>query len=459
MILPPDFIRRTKALLGADYDSLENALHEDSPVSIRLNRDKLSEEFSLSEKVVWSETGFYLPERLAFTFDPLFHAGGYYVQEASSMFLEQVIRAYITEPVVCLDLCAAPGGKSTHLAALLPENSLLVSNEVIRSRSYILAENISKWGSPDTIVLNNDPAEIGEMSHLFDLIVADLPCSGEGMFRKDPESIKEWSVNNVDLCAARQRRIIHDIWEALKPGGLLVYSTCTFNVEENEENIRYIREELGAEVLPVSFPSDWAVAGPLKYANPVYRFFPHKVRGEGFFLAVLQKTDGPVSVRKNKNRKTKNKTIIPSGITDWLLNADRFQIENRKEALVAIPSGFMEIYSQLADRLKIVSAGVPLGEVKGKDCVPIHGLALSTAFDRSSFPSQELEWEQAIRFLRKESVVLPEEIGKGYVLLTYEQQPLGFVKHLVNRSNNLYPQEWRIRSGHLPEKIPSLYFL
>ena len=216
MELPIDFIQRTRAALGGDYEAFEASLRAEAPTSIRINRQKGAAAPRGGEPVAWCDSGFYLPERPAFTFDPLLHAGAYYVQEASSMFLEQAVRSYASGPVRCLDLCAAPGGKSTHLAALLPAGSVLVCNEVIRSRAYVLAENVAKWGRGDTAVLNNDPEEIGRaLPHFFDVIVADVPCSGEGMFRKDPDSVREWSVENVQLCAARQRRIIHDIWEFL----------------------------------------------------------------------------------------------------------------------------------------------------------------------------------------------------------------------------------------------------
>jgi len=257
MLLPEEFRRRTCSLLGDDgWRALEAALLEVAPVSLRVNVAKGRTRLE-AEAVPWCETGYYLPERIPFTFDPLLHAGAYYVQEASSMFLEQAVRAYVHEAVTCLDLCAAPGGKSTHLCSLLPADSLLVCNEVIRSRSYILAENITKWGYPNTLVSNDDPASLGRLTRFFDLIVADLPCSGEGLFRKDAGSTSEWSLANVNLCAARQRRIIHDVWDALKPGGLLIYSTCTYNTEENEDNIRYIKNELGAEVLPLPVDATW----------------------------------------------------------------------------------------------------------------------------------------------------------------------------------------------------------
>ena len=250
MKLPASFIDYTRALLGdEEYDKLAVALQQEPPVSIRLNQLKINH--SLSDKVPWSSEGFYLEERLTFTFDPLFHAGCYYVQEASSMFVEQVLRQYITGPVKMLDLCAAPGGKSTHARSILPEGSLLVANEVIRNRSQILAENLTKWGHPDVVVTNNDPADFSALLSFFDVILTDVPCSGEGMFRKDPVAVEEWSPENVEICWQRQRRIIADIWDALKPGGILIYSTCTFNTKEDEENARWIQQEYGGEPLTV----------------------------------------------------------------------------------------------------------------------------------------------------------------------------------------------------------------
>jgi len=464
MILPPDFIIRTQELLGKEqFDNLIEALKQEPPVSIRINQTKGVEPLK-SERVNWSQTGYYLPERLSFTFDPVFHAGAYYVQEASSMFLEQVINQYVEEPVKCLDLCAAPGGKSTHLSSLLPEGSLLISNEVIRSRSHILSENLTKWGNPNTIVTNNDPEEIGRLTHLFDVIVADVPCSGEGMFRKDPESIKEWSVANVNLCASRQRRILHDTWNALKPGGLLIYSTCTYNTEENEENIRYIIEELEAEPLPVAIKEEWNITGPLKYNNPVYRFFPHRTQGEGFFLAVLQKKENEIQTithrvkgKKGKEKKSSGKpdkqTVFTKDPATFLKDSEKFSIETYGNFIRAFPLTHTETYTLLLNHLRIVSAGIRIGEVKGKDLIPDQALALSTALNRNEFASVELSWKEAIHYLKKEALLLPDSTEKGYILLTFKGFPLGFVKNLGNRANNLYPPEWRIRSGYIPEKI------
>ncbi|MCD8193188.1 MAG: RsmB/NOP family class I SAM-dependent RNA methyltransferase [Tannerellaceae bacterium] len=463
MRLPADFILRTTALLGDEFNELATALQEPAPVSIRLNNRKQTQ-IPEGTPVPWSNQGYYLPERLTFTFDPLFHAGSYYVQETSSMFLEQAIRQYVTRPAICLDLCAAPGGKSTHLYDLLPEGSLLVSNEVIRSRSNILAENMAKWGASHIVVTNNDPEQLGQLTNLFDVIVTDVPCSGEGMFRKDAASMDEWSTDNVRLCAARQRRIIHSVWDALKPGGLLVYSTCTYNTEENEENIHYFTTELGAEVLPVDTVPAWNITGPLRYDHPVYRFFPHKTKGEGFFLALLRKPGnytGSTSLKgKNKKNKKEKKGLIPSLpidlLTGWLQAPDQFVIESIHTTIHAFPQAYTEVYQLLQQELHILLAGVKLGEIKGKDIIPAHHLAMSSSFNRNGFPVVAVSWEEAIRFLKKEAILLPATAPRGYVLLTYQDMPLGFVKNLGNRSNNLYPAEWRIRTGYLPDVIKCL---
>ncbi|MDH6344048.1 16S rRNA C967 or C1407 C5-methylase (RsmB/RsmF family)/NOL1/NOP2/fmu family ribosome biogenesis protein [Parabacteroides sp. PFB2-12] len=455
--LPADFVKRMKELLSDEFPAFEEALNDASPVSIRINPDKQAQMPDM-KRIPWTETGYYLPERLSFTFDPLFHAGTYYVQEPSSMFLEQAIRQWVDRPVCCLDLCAAPGGKSTHLAAVLPEDSLLVSNEVIRSRSHILAENIAKWGNPNSIVTNNDPEEIARLGALFDVIVADVPCSGEGMFRKDPASIAEWSVANVALCAARQRRIVGDIWEALKPGGLLIYSTCTYNTEENEENIHFFAEELGAECLSLTIPEAWQVTGALIHDHPVYRFLPHKTQGEGFFLAVMRKPEGDLPARrpaKGKEKREKNnaRQAIPPQVREWINDIEAFELHINGDIIRAVPTAYKEEIQLLTSKLRTISAGITLGEVKGKDIIPAHALALSVRQNKNLFPITEVSWEEAIAYLKKEILVLPPEAAKGYHLISYKGHPLGFVKNIGNRANNLYPQEWRIRSGYIPEEI------
>ena len=464
MNLPQAFIERTRQLLGEEqYPSFEQALQTEVPVSIRPNRLKCDQSVD-GEPIPWASSGIYLKNRPTFTFDPFFHAGCYYVQEASSMFVERVLQEYVNDPVVMLDLCAAPGGKSTLCRTALPEGSLLVANEVMRNRSQVLAENLIKWGHPDVVVTNNDPADFTELTHLFDVILTDVPCSGEGMFRKDQVAVDEWSVENVDICWKRQRRILSDIWPTLKPGGILIYSTCTFNREEDEDNVAWIAKELGADVLPVSIEADWGITGNLIGKDfPVYRFLPHRTKGEGFFLAVLRKHEGELekvalrSEKKKKGKENKQPLVVPKEAKSWLENATAYSYEMKDTSIVAFPIAYEQVYALLQHYLKVIHAGVSLGEIKGKDLIPQHSLAMSTDLSDDVFPKAELSYEQAIAYLRKEGLVLGADVPRGYVLVTYQQVPLGFVKNIGNRANNLYPQEWRIRSGYLPEEVICVY--
>jgi 16S rRNA C967 or C1407 C5-methylase (RsmB/RsmF family)/NOL1/NOP2/fmu family ribosome biogenesis protein len=468
MNLPQSFVERTRQLLGDEqYPLFEQALGTEVPVSIRPNRMKCNLPVA-GEPVPWAPSGVYLEKRPTFTFDPLFHAGCYYVQEASSMFVERVLREYVQEPVVMLDLCAAPGGKSTLCRSALPEGSLLVANEVMRNRSQILAENLMKWGHPEVVVTNNDPADFTDLTHLFDVILTDVPCSGEGMFRKDQVAVDEWSLENVDICWQRQRRILSDIWPALKPGGLLIYSTCTFNREEDEDNVAWIARELGADVLEVPVEEGWGITGNLIGDSfPVYRFLPHKVKGEGFFLAVLRKHAGEVETvepraekKKKGGKDVKGKApqlSVPKEAKDWLQIPGDYQLTINGTNVQAFPKLHETVYTLLQQYVKVIHAGITLGEMKGKDLIPHHSLAMSTALADGAFPKAEVTYEQAIAYLRKESLVLDTGVPRGYVLLTYQNIPLGFMKNIGNRANNLYPQEWRIRSGYLPEEIVTVF--
>lgn len=493
MELPLSFVRRMENLLGSDESArMLDALRGDSPVSIRLNRMKLTwggEASSVafrepSERVPWCADGYYLPSRPAFTFDPLLHAGCYYVQEASSMFVEQALKQHLPadRPVAMLDLCAAPGGKSTHVRSLLPEGSLLVANEVMRNRAQVLAENLAKWGHPDVVVTNNDPADFAPLAGCFDVLLTDVPCSGEGMFRKDPASVEEWSEENVEVCWQRQRRILSDIWPCLKPGGLLVYSTCTYNEKEDEENVRWISDELGAEVLPLETAPEWGVTGNLVPGEtfPVYRFLPHRTLGEGFFLAVLRKSGGedgtmqddqyacPAAsgrMRKKDSRSAGTKRAGKGGKADvsafskeqlamirgWLQDADGYALQTEGATVSAFPERWLPLLPALRASLRVLLAGVCVAEVKGRDLMPCHHLALSSLLCREAFPTEEVDYDRAIAYLRKEAVVLSDAVPRGYVLLTFAGFPLGFVKNVGNRANNLYPQEWRIRSGYVPQ--------
>ena len=289
MNLPQEFTDYTSRLFGAArWKRFVQSFLQETPVSVRINPWKAAENpFPNADPVPWCRQGFWLKERRRFTVDPLFHAGVYYVQEAASLFLDYVLRQVVTAPVSALDLCAAPGGKSTLMRAALPQGSVLVSNEIDRRRANILLENILKQGHPDVLVTHNAPKDFAKTNLLFDVILTDAPCSGEGLFRREPDAVNEWSPQNVHFCAQRQRQILSDIWPCLKDGGLLIYSTCTFNTHENEETVRWIAEELGADILSVPVFSDWQITGSLlaHWQQPVYRFIPGTTRSEGLFMA------------------------------------------------------------------------------------------------------------------------------------------------------------------------------
>lgn len=451
MTLPKEFEEYTHKLMGDDlYQTLKHSLQENPPTSIRINPFK-GDLSNFGTPVPWCPYGFYLPNRPAFTFDPMLHAGLYYVQESSSMFICEVARQLIKEPVMMLDLCAAPGGKSTALRSVLPSKSILFTNEPIKTRASILKENIVKFGHPDVIVTNNYPREYAKAKLLFDAILADVPCSGEGMFRKDPNAISEWSTSNVEKCALLQRSIIEDIWKCLKPGGILIYSTCTFNAHEDEDNVAWISEKLGADLIALDIPDKWKITGSLTTPMPVYRFIPGKTPGEGLFLAVLRK-HGTKTQTEDKEKLSfkqgvKSKATTTKG-TSWL--KENFCVFQEKDTITAIPMWWQHIYNNVRDKLHVIHAGVKIGTIKGKDLVPDTSLALSIALKDDAFHKAELDYDTAIRFLRKEAITLPPDYPLGFIMITYKGQPLGFVKNIGNRANNLYPQEWKIKSSHIP---------
>lgn len=460
LTLPDRFVESTCALLGeTGYREFYEALSAPQPVSIRLNPFRGIQ--CSGTPVPWCPEGRYLDVRPTFTFDPLFHAGAYYVQEASSMFLGHAVRQCVHGPAVALDLCAAPGGKSTHLASVLPEGSLLVSNEVMRNRLPVLVENITKWGNPDVIVTGSDPSSFTSLESVFDLIVTDVPCSGEGMFRKDPVAVSEWSPANVGLCIQRQRRILRDIWPALRPGGLLVYSTCTYNTGEDEENVLWIADELGADPVRIDYDAEWGITSSLLPGSdiPVHRFMPHRTCGEGFFLAVLRKHgeySGPSSARTPRSRDRNRSVPLPSGVERWLLSPDNYTLTFNGELVTAVPSRHQSLVSTISSALRTVRSGLPVCRVKGRDLIPEHAFLMSWQYSPDLFPRVEADLETAVSYLRRDAVTLPSGTPRGYVVLTYRGIPLGFLKNLGNRSNSLYPAEWRILTTHRPDTIVTL---
>lgn len=451
MILPEDFIRRTESILEGQMEAFVSALQQPSPVSIRKNNKinieaasatiPINPEIQYLENVPWCEDGIYLKERPLFTADPMFHGGAYYVQEASSMFIRQALKCHISHPRLALDLCAAPGGKSTLLRQYLSDDCLLISNEIIRQRANILAENLIKWGNPNIVVTNNSPVDFRTMYGMFDLILVDAPCSGEGMFRKDPDAISEWSENQVQVCASRQTDILNDIWDALSENGILIYSTCTYNLEENEKIAAWISEELGGDILEMDisqFPGITKSPGG-------YRFYPHLIKGEGFFMTVIRKTSSSPASPKLKNKKDKSYLKInPSTLRFLPKEPGQYEFLQIDSEIKAFPKERMELHLYLQHQLNCLENGLNLAEIKGKDQIPAYQLALSTELDTEKTNYADLNYDQAISFLKKENLNLHEE-PTGYLLVGYKGLPLGWVKNLGNRCNNLYPQHWRIR--------------
>ena len=449
MELNAAFVERTRLLFGQErYQCFEQALEEEPVVSIRYNCSKM-QPCTQQALVPWAANGRYLDERPVFTADPLFHAGCYYVQEASSMFVEQVVRQLVDAPVRALDLCAAPGGKSTHLLSLLPEGSMLVSNEPVPQRAQVLAENVTKWGNASTVVTRNEPADFAQFRNFFDFVLVDAPCSGEGMFRKDAFAVEQWSVSNVELCARRQREILTGVWNSLRPGGLLVYSTCTFNREENEDCVEWIADELGAEPLTLEISEGWNITGSLTTVGlPVYRFIPGFTAGEGLFLAVLRKNGESEAMQPRIPRIKPVAAKMKAEVEKWLACSGQFEYVMLDETLTALPKEHAAAMLSLHQKLKTLKCGLPLADVKNDKLLPSHALAMSNDIDAGAFNAVELGREQALGYLHREALAL-SGAPLGYLLMTYKGIPLGFVKNIGNRANNMYPAEWRIRKNPL----------
>lgn len=424
MRLPDEFVRMMGGILGDDLDKFLVACDEDIPVSVRLNaKVALSPSY---RKVEDTAGGFYLDSRPQFTLDPWFHSGVYYVQEASSMYFEALYRKYVSGRVAVLDLCAAPGGKSTHIASLMENGSLLVSNEYVPQRASVLVENMTKWGVTDTIVTNNTPAEFGSrMAGLFDVMVTDVPCSGEGMFRKEPVAVQDWSLDAVTMCAERQQSILTDVWDALRENGILFYSTCTFNRSEDEDNVDWICSELGGELLESR------------------HFFFHDNRGEGFFIAAIRKTSQAPSTRIKPSRRKSKHSMLEA------LDGDNISLPFG-DGTVAVSSVWADLADYMSERMHVLKLGTMLCVSKGRDEVPDVALALDMSLRSGFFTDIDLGLTDALSYLKSEALQI--SAPKGYCTVSYRGVPMGFVKSLGNRCNNLYPQYWRIRMN-IPSEI------
>lgn len=437
-----------RPILGIEYDDFVAALQASPSTSIRLHPWKKTSTIS-EEKVPWHEAAYYLKERPIFTLNPSFHAGAYYVQEASSMFVAEALQQAInlSQPLQVLDLCAAPGGKSTLLQSLISEDSCLISNEVIKSRNYILQENLAKWGATNTIITRHDPKDFERLGGLFDVVVVDAPCSGEGLFRKDSEAAAQWSPGLVELCAARQKRILYSAQQLLKKDGLLLYCTCTYNWKENEDNVEWLLDNYGLGGVQLTVPKEWGVketaAGSDGYG---YRFFPHRVRGEGFFLSVLRKVSDIrdiVSMKKHPKLSMLSKKAIDQFDSFIQSSDDLLFLTTDNQEVSIIPKAMEEVANIVSHQLSRHRLGTTVGTIKAKNIVPSAALALSR-YVHSDLPTMNLNRLDALRFLKKENIKM-DVSGRGWHLATYQNLNLGWAKVLPNRVNNYYPKEWRIR--------------
>ncbi|MBS1655216.1 MAG: Fmu (Sun) domain protein [Bacteroidetes bacterium] len=454
MQLPPALLQSLDGVKGFDKKTFEEVHASGEQVtSIRINPSKKTNIQFPNSPIPWSEYGFYLDERPSFTFDPLFHAGCYYVQEASSMFLEQALKQTVdlTAPLKVLDLCAAPGGKSTHIQSLINQESLLVSNEVIRSRVHVLRDNIVKWGSSNVVVTNNDPKDFARLENYFDVIVVDAPCSGSGLFRRDPDAIEEWSENNVQLCTQRQQRILADVFPALEKNGVLIYSTCSYSKEEDEEILDWItrtqltvgNEQLIMDSCKLKIENGWGITETItENGNTGYRFWPDKIKGEGFFIAAFRKKSGEEdSVVKSKNRTehlTKKEIAV---ISPWS-RTEGFEFVKHLNTVYAWPAHLADEMNRLLSNLHVIYSGTIIGELMRDKLVPDHALAMSKLVEEKML-KYELTIDQAIAYLQRKPLdFLPDT--KGWQLVTYKNYVSGWINVLPNRINNYYPKELRI---------------
>lgn len=444
-MFPESFIKRIKQQDYINSEELISALKMPSPVSIRINRKKWNHRPVNSSPVPWCSDGCYLESRPSYTLDPLFHAGCYYPQEASSMFLEYVFRQIVDDNgyIKVLDLCGAPGGKSTHLSSLIRNSGLLVANEVIKSRANTLAENLTKWGLSNCIVTQSDPSAFNRLAGFFDVIIVDAPCSGEGMFR-DKIAINEWSEENGALCSDRQRRILMDVWPSLKENGILIYSTCTFNKSENEENIKWLTTRNEAESVRLDI-SEFEGITEIDFQGILgYGFYPGRIMGDGLFVSVLRKSAEEAAVKTGEDKLSfqkinrEEKTIA----CDW----SSFTEDNLFKSgdnVISIP-GNLNDNILISKNLKIIKQGTRIMTVKGRNFIPSPELAMSVFFRKESLPYVNVSLDSALQYLQRGNFKT-QTTPKGWNTVLYGDVPVGFINNIGMRINNYFPIEWRIR--------------
>ncbi len=444
--LSEEFVRRIRAT-HADAEDFLRAIDTPPALSVRYNALKIGDMPEHAGRVAWCREGRYLSERPSFTCDPLLHAGAYYVQEASSMSIAAVIesvRSLLPERPLCLDLCAAPGGKSTLLMSHI--DGLVWANEYVRSRAWILCENVAKWGTGNAIVSNMSPEQIGRAGVQCDLMLIDAPCSGEGMFRKDDVAVSEWSAENAQMCAERQRQILTDVWPALADGGILIYSTCTYNPEENERNAEWIVETLGATAIDTNLTRFEGITAVDFAGGKGFAFYPHKVRGEGFFVCALQKNGSRETTIKSKVSKAK--IVTTKECNDMLRRG--YQAMAYEDRIFALQSGYEDCVNDISSRLDLMQIGTPIAQKMVKrgqtEYIPSAESAMSLCIDKGAYRAVGLTKDDALKFLHGDTnISLPTDVPTGWIMVCYDGLGLGYVKNVGRRVNNYYPREWRIK--------------
>lgn len=455
MTLPAKFVERVLCDLGeAEGLALCAALDGEPPVSVRINPAKAAPgalpALEIAGQVPWCRDGHYLAARPPFTFDPDFHAGAYYVQEASSQFVGHLLADAGAEGARILDLCAAPGGKTTLYASLAGPDGLVVANEIDRRRAAVLADNVRKWGTGNVAVTTCEPRLLGDFEAWFDIVAVDAPCSGEGMFRKDDEARGEWSEGNVKQCAARQDDILREAWRALKPGGTLVYSTCTFNRDEDEGSLERMLAWAGEEVAEsdeIAVEDAWGIACGRVGAFRTFRFYPHRACGEGFFAAVARKSfDAGGRMRTPRARRTVFAVVDRKGVGElarWVREPDRMCFAQVADTLYAWYAAQSDAVRVLSEALPVIYSGVAMGQVFKGVLKPDPALAFFDGLCREAVPVAELDGEEALRFLRKQDIAAAG-LAEGVNLVCSRGRALGFAKRIGARVNNMYPNSLRI---------------
>lgn len=448
-LLPEKFVERMSLDLGdAEGRALCEALLSDAPVSVRLNPRKRGAHPE-GEPIGWSRCGIRLAERPVFTLDTAFHAGRYYVQEAGSQFVGHILETTGTGDGRILDMCAAPGGKTTLYSALVGEKGLVVANDPVRNRASVLADNVRKWGIGNVVVACDEPQHIAVFENRFDVVAVDAPCSGEGMFRKDERAREEWSENNVRMCAARQLQILDSAWHALRPSGVLIYSTCTFNRTENEGVLREFSARVGGELAEaecIACDDAWGVVAGREGVFQTFRFYPHRACAEGFFVAVARKaaSDGRAVVPKPRRRIMNDVAgAVRKELSRWVLHPENMRFADVGGTCYGYYADTYDEVRSFAETVNVIYSGVAMGVVYNGKLKPDAALAMFVDLNENAVPVAELEREEALRYLRKQDIAA-SAFAEGVNLVKSGGCALGFVKRIGNRCNNMYPNSLRI---------------